>query len=157
VLDACKAQPRLVKRFAQPRSVEAVTPIWLQKFTWVEALLFLYFCSLLIQALLEHQLRQAMTTAGLDQLPVYPDARECRAPGIARVLEVFAVLQWHGLWVGQQRVKTFQPALDDLQRESVEVNRRIVAPGNRDVIGVVPVGHDMQSLWLPRHRRVAVV
>jgi len=119
VLEAYKAQPRLEKRFAQLKSVEAVTPVWLKKVTRIEALLFLYFCSLLVQALLERELRQAMTAAGVDQLPLYPEARECRAPSAERVLEVFASLQRHDLWTGTHRLKSFQPELDDLQRRLV--------------------------------------
>jgi hypothetical protein len=112
VLAAYKTQPRLEHRFAQLKSVEAVTPVWLKKITRIEAL---HFCSLLVQALLERELRRAMIAAGLDQLPLYPEAPACRAPSVERVLEVFGALQRHDLWAGQQRVQTFQPELDALQ------------------------------------------
>ena len=119
VLDAYKAQPRLEKRFEQLKSVEAVTPVWLKKATRIEALLFLYFLSVLVQALLERELRQAMVAAGIDRLPLYPEERECRAPSAERVLEVFASLQRHDLWAGDRRVQTFQPQLDALQERLV--------------------------------------
>ena len=119
ILDAYKAQPRLEKRFAQLKSVEAITPVWLKKPTRIEALLFLYFLSLLVQALLERELRQAMVAAGVDHLPLYPEERECRAPSAERVLEVFASLQRHDLWAGDRRVQTFHPQLDALQERIV--------------------------------------
>jgi transposase len=119
ILEAYKAQPRLEKRFAQLKSVQAVTPVWLKSATRVEALLFLYFLALLIQALLERQLRQAMTAAGIDHLPLYPEERECRAPSAERLLEVFASLQRHDLWAGDRRIQTFQPELDSLQEQIV--------------------------------------
>jgi hypothetical protein len=119
ILEAYKAQPRLEKRFAQLKSVQAVTPVWLKSATRVEALLFLYFLALLIQALLERRLRQAMTAAGIDHLPLYPEERECRAPSAERVLEIFASLQRHDLWAGDRRVQTFQPELDSLQEQIV--------------------------------------
>jgi hypothetical protein len=119
VLDAYKAQPRLEKRFEQLKSVEAVAPVWLKKAPRIEALLFLYFLSVLVQALLERELRQAMVAAGIDHLPLYPEERECRAPSAERVLEVFASLQRHDLWAGGRRVQTFQPQLDPLQERIV--------------------------------------
>jgi transposase len=121
VLAAYKAQPRLEHRFSQLKTVEAVTPVWLKKVTRIEALLFLYFCSLLVQALLERELRRAMAAAGLDQLPLYPEARACRAPTAERVLEVFASLQRHDLWAGHKRVQSFQPQLDALQAQLVSL------------------------------------
>lgn len=119
ILDAYKAQPRLEKRFEQLKSVTAVTPVWLKKATRIEALLFLYFVSLLVQSLLERELRRAMVAAGVDHLPLYPEERECRAPSAERVLEVFASLQRHDLWAGGRRVQAFQPQLDALQERIV--------------------------------------
>jgi transposase len=110
------------KRFAQLKSVQALTPVWLKSATRIEALLFLSFLSflaLLIQALLERRLRQGMTAAGIDHLPLYPEERECRAPSAEPVLDVFASLQRHNLWAGEHRVQTFQPALDALQEQIV--------------------------------------
>jgi hypothetical protein len=121
IVAAYNAQPRLEKRFAQLQSVEGVTPMWLKSATRIEALLFLYCLALLVQALLERQLRQGMTTAGLDQLPLYPEARACRAPSAERVLHVFAALQRHELWAGDRRVHTCPPVLDALQEQIVDL------------------------------------
>ena len=88
-------------------------------------LLFLYFISLLVQALLERELRHAMVAAGVDHLPVYPEERECRAPSTERILEVFGSLQRHDLWAGDRRVQTFPPQVDALQEPIVTL------PGTR--------------------------
>jgi len=60
-----------------------------------------------------------MVAAGVDQLPLYPEERECRAPSAERVREVFASLQRHDLWAGIRRVQTLQPQLDAMQERIV--------------------------------------
>ena len=119
VLDAHKAQPRLESRLAQFKSVEAATPVWLKKTTSIESLRLLYFLSVLVQAILEHELRRAMAAAGIDHLPRYPEEPGCRAPSAERVLEAFISLQWHDLWAGDRRVQTFRPQFDALQERIV--------------------------------------
>ena len=46
----------------------------------IEALFTLYFLALLIQALIERELRQAMQRERLKELPIYPEQRACRRP-----------------------------------------------------------------------------
>ena len=70
---------------------------------------------MLIQALIERQIRQAMADRGLRQLSLYPEDRGCPAPTAARVLEIFNGLTRHHLHDGQQHIKTFHPELSELQ------------------------------------------
>lgn len=115
ILEAYKFQPKLEKRFEQLKSVQHVAPVWLKKVSRVEAVLFLYFIALLVHALLERELRQAMAREGKDQLPLYPEERECRAPSTERILEVFAPLQRHRLRRAKRVVQVFEPELTELQ------------------------------------------
>jgi transposase len=117
ILEAYKFQPRLEKRHEQLKSVEDVTPVYLKKITRVEALLFLYFVALLVQALLEREVRLAMAREKIDMLPLYPEERECRAPSTERILELFEPLQRHRLRDGDRLLQTFDPDLSDLQRQ----------------------------------------
>jgi transposase len=97
ILDAYKFQPRLEKRHEQLKSVEDVAPVYLKNVTRIEGLLFLYFVALLVQALLEREIRQAMAREGIEMLPLYPEERECRAPSTERILRLFEPLQRHRL------------------------------------------------------------
>jgi len=117
ILEAYKFQPRLEKRLEQLKSIEEVRPVFLKTARRIEALLFLYFIALLVQALLERDVRLAMERTGVKMLPLYPEQRKCRAPSAARILEEFAALQRHRLYERGQLVQTFEPDLTDLQRQ----------------------------------------
>jgi len=43
----------------------------------IEALFTLYFLALLVQALIERELRLAMKREKIEQLPLYPEQRQC--------------------------------------------------------------------------------
>jgi transposase len=116
ILEAYKYQPRLEKRLEQLKTVEAVTPVFLKRVSRIEALLFLYFIALLVQALLEREVRRAMARETIDRLPLYPEERECRAPSTERILDLFASLQRHRLWQQGHLVQVFDPELTELQR-----------------------------------------
>jgi len=115
ILEAYKFQPRLEKRHEQLKAVEDVAPVFLKNAARIEALLFLYFVALLVQALLEREVRQAMEREKIQMLPLYPEERECRAPTTERILRLFEPLQRHRLRDGDTLVQTFEPKLDELQ------------------------------------------
>jgi len=117
ILQAYKFQPRLEKRHEQLKSVQQVTPVWLKSVSRVEALLFLYFVALLVQALLEREIRLSMARTQIDSLPLYPEERECKAPSAQRVFELFAPLARHRLRKSGRMIQIFQPELSTLQRQ----------------------------------------
>ena len=80
-------------------------------------MLLLYFVALLVQALIERQVRTAMKTEKLKVLPLYPEDRECQAPTANRILEVFENLQRHDLMEGPILRKCFEPRLTQLQED----------------------------------------
>jgi transposase len=63
VLQKYKYQPQLEKRHEQLKTVRAVAPVWLKSVTRIEALLLVYFVALLVDALIERELRRAMKAA----------------------------------------------------------------------------------------------
>jgi transposase len=116
LLAAYKYQPNLEKRHAQLKGTQLVAPMFLHDPARIEALLCCHFIALLIHALIERQIRQAMKTKGIKQLSLYPEDRGCPAPTTARVLDIFTGLARHHLTDQHGRlVQTFQPELDQLQ------------------------------------------
>ena len=118
VLAAYKRQPYLEKRFTQFKTQFEVAPVFLKSIQRTVALLTVYFFALVIEALIERELRLAMKREGIDSLPFYPEQRECRAPCTRRVIDLFANIQRHELRtsdVGQS--VTFVTELSDLQRK----------------------------------------
>ena len=103
------------------KNVYGVAPVFLKNVTRIEALLFLYFTAILVQALIERQVRRGMEERGIDSLPVYPEERECEAPTTARLMTMFDNLQVHDLWEGGTRVQTFLPELSEMQKELLDL------------------------------------
>jgi transposase len=117
LLAAHKYQPNLEKRHAQLKGTQLVAPVFLKSPARIEALLLCHFIAMLVQALIERQVRQAMTTEQAATLPLYPEDRACRAPTAARVLDIFSGLARHHLVEDGQVLRTFQPELSALQKE----------------------------------------
>jgi transposase len=97
VLRAYKRQPIIEKRFSQFKSEFHVAPVYLKEISRIEGLLCVYFLALLIQTLLERELRNAMAEADLESLPLYPESRPCRRPTTRRVIDVLEPLSRHRL------------------------------------------------------------
>lgn len=115
LLAASKWQPNLEKRHAQLKGTQLVAPVFLHETTRIEGLLCCHFIAMLIQALIERHIRNAMTKHGLQQLSLYPEDRACTAPTTTRVLEIFTGITRHHLRHGDQHIKTFHPQLNPLQ------------------------------------------
>jgi transposase len=97
VLRAYKRQPVIEKRFSQFKSDFHVAPVYLKEISRIESLLCVYFMALLLQTLIERELRSAMADVDLESLPLYPEARACRRPTTRRVIDVMESLSRHRL------------------------------------------------------------
>jgi len=75
-----KRQPTIEKRFSQLKTDFAVAPVYLKEVRRIQALLCVYFFALLVEALLERELRKAMQREHLEGLPMYPEGRPCCWP-----------------------------------------------------------------------------
>jgi transposase len=127
ILDKHKYQPTLEKRHEQLKSVYAVAPAFLKNEDRMEALLLLYFLAMLVQALIERQVRIAMVREDIEALPLYPEERDCKAPTANRILEIFEKIQRHDLMDGEAIQQRFPPKLTDLQRDLM---RMMGVPGS---------------------------
>ena len=114
-LQAYRRQPVIEKRFSQLKTDFAVAPVYLKSVSRIQALLCVYFFALLVQSLLERELRQAMQAAGIESLPLYPEGRACKRPTTRRLLDIFAPIQRHTL-SSDGRSETFVTELSPLQR-----------------------------------------
>jgi transposase len=116
VLQAHKGQPMIEKRFEQVKTVHEIAPVFLKDEGRIEALFTLYFLALLIQALIERELRLAMTRESIDELPLYPEQRQCAHPTTEQILRLFSMTQRHRLTDQDgQSVQVFDAQLTDLQ------------------------------------------
>ena len=120
---AYREQPRLEKRFEQFKTVYAVAPVFLKKVTRIEGLLFVYFLALLVEALLEREMRRAMERDNLPTIPVYPEFRPSEAPTAHMVLRQFDHLLVSSLEEDGKMVREFWPELHDLQRKLLKLLR----------------------------------
>ncbi|MFZ2225565.1 MAG: IS1634 family transposase [Candidatus Deferrimicrobium sp.] len=117
VLEKYKYQPQLEKRHEQLKTVRAVAPVLLKSVTRIEALLMVYFLALLVDALIEREMRRAMKAARIPSLPLYPEDRLCRAPTTDRLIEILGDLRSNVLLRENTVIQTFHPDLSDMQRE----------------------------------------
>jgi transposase len=121
VLRAYKRQPIIEKRFSQLKTDFAVAPVYLKDVGRIQGLLAIYFFVLLVQTLLERELRQAMARKGIDALPLYPEGRPCSRPTTARVIELFEPVQRHWLSVGDNEPQCLVTELTTLQRQIIKL------------------------------------
>jgi len=117
ILEIFKYQPKLEKRHQQLKSVYDVMPLLLKSVTRIEGFLFVYFIAMLVQALIEREIRMNMMDRGIHSLPIYFEDRECASPTTNRVLSHFDNIEINRLWSGNTLVQTFRTSLANKQKE----------------------------------------
>lgn len=118
VLQAFKYQPKLEKRFSQFKSVHNAAPIFFKKIERVEANMFLFFVSLMIQALIEREMRNKMRKFRIDNLTIYPESRESVHPTTNKVFDRFSSISTYELVEeGKSLNEFYQDDLSELQLE----------------------------------------
>jgi transposase len=90
VLEAHKGQPMIEKRFEQIKTVHEIAPVFLKNEGRIEALFTLYFLALLVQAIIERELRLAMKRENIAELPLYPEQRDCARPTTEQILRLLS-------------------------------------------------------------------
>jgi transposase len=117
VLAAHKRQPEIEKRFSQMKSAHAIAPVLLKNEGRIEALFTVYFIALLVQGLMEREIRRNMKREGIQELPLYPEERLCHRPTTEQILRLFAQTERHTLTRSGRLVEVFDPKLTELQTE----------------------------------------
>jgi transposase len=117
VLEAHKGQPMIEKRFEQTKTVHEIAPVLLKNEGRIEALFTLYFLALLVQAIIERELRLAMQRENIEELPLYPEQRDCKHPTTEQILRLFSLAERHQLMHDGKTIDVFDVQFTDLQRQ----------------------------------------
>jgi hypothetical protein len=97
--------------------------VFLQDPARIEGLMTCHFLALLIQALMELEVRRAMARRGIDALALYPEERPSSSPSAARMVEAFTGVARHRLLdEAGNLVQTFAPVLIPLQEELLDLS-----------------------------------
>ena len=115
VLQIYKFQPYIEKRHEQMKSVFDAAPVFLKTPHRIEALMFVYFIVLLLNALIERDMRLSMRRQDIQFLPLYPEERRCKYPTTARIIDLFSNHRRHILSNGHEYVKSFYDQLSEIQ------------------------------------------
>ena len=121
VLEKYKFQPYIEKRHQQFKSVFEAAPVFLKLPHRIEALMFVYFIVLTLNALIERELRLAMTKEGIGSLPLYPENRRCKYPTTTRIIDLFSNLRRHILFDGGKEIKCFYDPISELQEQVLDL------------------------------------
>jgi transposase len=135
VLEAHKRQPMIEKRFEQTKAVFEIAPVLLKNEGRVEALFYVYFLALLVQAIIERELRRVMRERGIESLPLYPEERVTKRPTAEQIFRLFTAVQRHEVWHRGHPTTAFEPTLTDLQAEVLSL------------LGVPPSAYTNASRW----------
>jgi transposase len=121
VLDAHKRQPAIEKRFEQVKNVLEIAPVTLQNEGRIEALFFIYFVALLVQAPIERELRLAMRERGISELPLYPEERTTSRPTAEQIFRLYSLTQRNVISHNNVDVHAYEPELTDLQEHVLDL------------------------------------
>ena len=121
LLGAYRYQPNLERRHHLLKSVQDAAPVLLHNPARIEALFCCQFLALLISALIEREVRTGMRQAALDNIALYPELRDCKAPSAERILEIFATVARHQLHRDGTLLQTFHPELTAQQQQILDL------------------------------------
>src|SRR5437867_322435 len=116
VLLIYKYQPYVEKRHALFKTELEVAPVYLKKPSRVAGLLHATYLAMIVDALIERTVRQAMKHLDLETLPILPEGRATKTPTTARLLERFTDVAWYEFDRGGEAV-TFPVQLSPLQKQ----------------------------------------
>lgn len=115
-LIAYKYQPKLEKRFSQFKSVHNAAPLFCKKIERIEANMFIFFIALMIQALIEREIRQQMKKGKLKSLTVYPEDREATHPTTSKVFDILAQVSSYKTVNSKGNIEEYEDTLNETQQ-----------------------------------------
>ena len=108
VLKAYKYQPRLEKRFSQFKTVHNAAPLLFKKIERIEANMFGFFIALVIQALIEREVRNKMKENKIETIRVYPEQREADHPTTSKIIDRFENISTYKITENSKIIETFK-------------------------------------------------
>ncbi len=118
---AYKYQPRLEKRFEQLKSVHLVAPTLFKNTGRVEAMMFLFFMALIIQAVIEREVRNSMRAKEIEAIAVYPEDRLAYHPTTAKIFDRFHDTSVSRIMRGGEVEEEYRDELSAVQKEVLEL------------------------------------
>lgn len=115
-LQAYKYQPRLEKRFTQFKSVHNAAPLLFKKIERVESTMFLFFLALMIQALIEREVRKGMKKDKIKSLNIYPEYRDAYHPTTSKILYNFEGISVYKVMKKSSVLEQYNDQLSDTQK-----------------------------------------
>jgi len=116
VLKAYKYQPRLEKRFSQFKTVHNAAPLLFKKIERIEANMFGFFIALVVQALIEREVRNKMKENKIETIRVYPEQREADHPTTSKIIDRFESISTYKIIENSKIVEAFKDSLNDDQK-----------------------------------------
>lgn len=116
-LEAYKYQPRLEKRFCQLKSVHNVAPTLFKRVERVEAMMLLFLLALILQAVIERDVRRKMKASDIDALSIYPEHRLAYHPTTAKIFERFQDISNYRVVEDNQVIKVYRDEITELHKD----------------------------------------
>jgi transposase len=116
VLHAYKYQPRLEKRFQQFKHIHHGAPLLFKKLERIEATMFVFFIALIIQALIERQVRNQMADRHIPAIALYPEDRDASHPTTAKIMGIFEDVSTYTLHSSSNEVTEYRDELSDVHK-----------------------------------------
>ena len=116
VLQAYKYQPRLEKRFSQFKMIHKAAPLLFKKIERIEANMFAFFIALMIQSLVERELRQKMKEHKIPSLALYPEDRNASHPTTSKVMNIFGGVSTYKLTHASGMIEEFKDDLTETHK-----------------------------------------
>jgi transposase len=116
VLHAYKYQPRLEKRFQQFKHIHHGAPLLFKKLERIEATMFAFFIALMIQALIEREVRNQMADRKIPAIALYPEDRDASHPTTAKIMGIFEDVSTYTLCSPSQEVTEYRDDLTEIQQ-----------------------------------------
>ncbi len=120
-LVAYKYQPNIEKRFSQLKGIHHVAPTLFKKVERVEAILFLFYLALILQAVIEREVRQQMSSKGIEAIPLYPEHRLSYHPTTAKIFDQFQDVTVSYLTVKGHLTREYRDELSPIQLQILEL------------------------------------
>jgi len=118
---AFKFQPRLEKRFTHLKSTHNIAPLLFKKLERVEANMFLFFVALLLQSLIEREIRLKMKNQQIKSLQIYPECRDALHPTTAKVFDIFGGISTYKIFQNESKLEEYADELNDVHASILEL------------------------------------
>ncbi len=115
VLQSYKYQPVLEKRFSQLKSIHNAAPLFFKNIERVEANMFLFFVSLMVQSLLEREIRNKMKEQSISSLNIYPEDRESKFPTTNCIMNAFNGISRYEIIQDNKVTESYKDELSETQ------------------------------------------